>query len=256
MRLHMAAYTCMDNTLHRMVKPVNRADRSPDADDDLLQVTGLSRYFTAGSHRQAVFDDLNLVVRRGQVVALLGASGSGKTTLLNLISGIDTPDSGSVHIDGIDVHAVGEPGRTLLRRRDIGFVFQFFNLIPTLTVGENIALPLELIGSDARQVQLRVQQLLGQVGLPDVANRFPETLSGGEQQRIAVARALAHRPKLLLADEPTGNLDEETGRQVFGLLRDMARQHHTTLLVVTHSQQVAAAADRVLTLRQGGIHTA
>ena len=252
----MAAYTCMDNTLHRMVKPVNRADRSPDADDDLLQVTGLSRYFTAGSHRQAVFDDLNLVARRGQVVALLGASGSGKTTLLNLISGIDTPDSGSVHIDGIDVHAVGEPGRTLLRRRDIGFVFQFFNLIPTLTVGENIALPLELIGSDARQVQLRVQQLLGQVGLPDVANRFPETLSGGEQQRIAVARALAHRPKLLLADEPTGNLDEETGRQVFGLLRDMARQHHTTLLVVTHSQQVAAAADRVLTLRQGGIHTA
>ena len=237
--------------------PLNNADRSPDADDHrVLQVTGLSRRFCSGAHRQTVFDDLNLTAGRGEVVAILGASGSGKTTLLNLISGIDTPDTGSVRIDGIDVHAVGEPGRTLLRRRDIGFVFQFFNLIPTLTVGENIRLPMELLDTDAHQARQRVQQLLGQVGLPAVADRYPETLSGGEQQRIAVARALAHRPKILLADEPTGNLDEDTGRQVFGLLSDMARHHDTTLLVVTHSPPVAAAADRVLYLRQGGIHAA
>ena len=237
--------------------PLNNADRSPNADDhSVLQVTGLSRHFCSGVHRQTVFDDLSLAAGRGEVVALLGASGSGKTTLLNLISGIDTPDAGSVCIDGIDVHAVGEPGRTLLRRRDIGFVFQFFNLIPTLTVGENIRLPMELLDTDARQARQRVQQLLGQVGLPAVVDRYPERLSGGEQQRIAVARALAHRPKILLADEPTGNLDEDTGRQVFGLLSDMARHHDTTLLVVTHSPPVAAAADRVLYLRQGGIHAA
>ncbi|MCB1799104.1 MAG: ABC transporter ATP-binding protein [Gammaproteobacteria bacterium] len=237
--------------------PLNNADRSPDADDHrVLQVTGLSRRFCSGAHRQTVFDDLNLTAGRGEVVAILGASGSGKTTLLNLISGIDTPDTGSVRIDGIDVHAVGEPGRTLLRRRDIGFVFQFFNLIPTLTVGENVRLPMVLLDTDARQARQRAQQLLGQVGLPAVADRYPETLSGGEQQRIAVARALAHRPKILLADEPTGNLDEDTGRQVFGLLSDMARHHDATLLVVTHSPLVAAAADRVLYLRHGGIHAA
>ena len=237
--------------------PLNNADRSPDADDHrVLQVTGLSRRFCSGAHRQTVFDDLNLTAGRGEVVAILGASGSGKTTLLNLISGIDTPDTGSVRIDGIDVHAVGEPGRTLLRRRDIGFVFQFFNLIPTLTVGENVRLPMVLLDTDARQARQRAQQLLGQVGLPAVVDRYPETLSGGEQQRIAVARALAHRPKILLADEPTGNLDEDTGRQVFGLLSDMARHHDTTLLVVTHSPLVAAAADRVLYLRHGGIHAA
>ena len=237
--------------------PLNNADRSPDADDHrVLQVTGLSRRFCSGAHRQTVFDDLNLTAGRGEVVAILGASGSGKTTLLNLISGIDTPDTGSVRIDGIDVHAVGEPGRTLLRRRDIGFVFQFFNLIPTLTVGENVRLPMVLLDTDARQARQRAQQLLGQVGLPAVVDRYPETLSGGEQQRIAVARALAHRPKILLADEPTGNLDEDTGRQVFGLLSDMARHHDATLLVVTHSPLVAAAADRVLYLRHGGIHAA
>jgi len=237
--------------------PLNNADRSPDADDHrVLQVTGLSRRFCSGAHRQTVFDDLNLTAGRGEVVAILGASGSGKTTLLNLISGIDTPDTGSVRIDGIDVHAVGEPGRTLLRRRDIGFVFQFFNLIPTLTVGENVRLPMVLLDTDARQARQRAQQLLGQVGLPAVEDRYPETLSGGEQQRIAVARALAHRPKILLADEPTGNLDEDTGRQVFGLLSDMARHHDATLLVVTHSPLVAAAADRVLYLRHGGIHAA
>lgn len=219
----------------------------------MLDVRQLHKTYQSGSRRQAVFDALDLQVPAGQVAALLGASGSGKTTLLNLLSGIDTPDAGSVRIDGVDVHAQGEPARTLFRRRHIGFVFQFFNLIPTLTVGENVALPMELIGENPGDIRRRVQRLLGQVGLPDKAERYPETLSGGEQQRTAVARALAHRPKILLADEPTGNLDEDTGARVIGLLAGLAREQRTTMLIVTHSERVADAADRVLQLQHGSI---
>jgi putative ABC transport system ATP-binding protein len=186
-------------------------------------------------------------------VALLGASGSGKTTLLNLVSGIDTPDKGRVLLDGVDVHALAEPERTLLRRRQIGFVFQFFNLIPTLKVGENVALPLELLGADERSAQQRAATLLADVGLGGLDMRYPETLSGGEQQRAAIARALAHQPALLLADEPTGNLDEDTGDRVIELLTGLARRQGTTLLLVTHSSRVAQAADRVLRLSHGQV---
>ena len=186
-------------------------------------------------------------------MALLGASGSGKTTLLNLISGIDTPDAGQVLLDGVDVHALGEPDRTLLRRRQVGFVFQFFNLIPTLTAGENVALPLELLGADDRTAQECVDSLLEQVGLGGLGTRYPETLSGGEQQRAAIARALVHQPAVLLAEEPTGNLDEDTGRLIIELLTGLARQQGTTLLLVTHSMQVAHAADRVLRLSHGRV---
>ncbi len=217
----------------------------------MLEVSKLHKRYRAGRHVQTVFDALDLAVPRGQVAALLGASGSGKTTLLNLLSGIDTPDHGRVVIDGIDIHAQSEPARTLFRRHRIGFVFQFFNLIPTLTVGENIALPMELIGMQADAVTRRVGRLLEQVGLSGMDGRYPESLSGGEQQRTAVARALAHRPMLLLADEPTGNLDEDTAGQVIGLLTALAREQHTTLLVVTHSNRVADAADRVLQLHHG-----
>jgi len=212
----------------------------------------LKRYRSAGAV-QTVFDALSFRVARGEIAALLGASGSGKTTLLNLLSGIDTPDGGRVLIDGTDVHAQGEPQRTLFRRRHIGFVFQFFNLIPTLTVGENIALPMELVGMDPGDTRRRVQTLLEQVGLAHMTGRYPETLSGGEQQRTAVARALAHRPKVLLADEPTGNLDEDTGRQIVELLTTLAREQQTTMIVVTHSHRVADAADRVMRLQHGGI---
>jgi putative ABC transport system ATP-binding protein len=154
-------------------------------------------------------------------------------------------------IDGVDVHARGEPQRTLFRRRHIGFVFQFFNLIPTLTVGENIRLPMELTDMSPGSARDRAHALLDQVGLPDMADRYPETLSGGEQQRTAVARALAHRPKILLADEPTGNLDEVSGSRVISLLTGLARDQGTTMLVVTHSRSVARAADRILHLRHG-----
>jgi len=219
----------------------------------MLRVENLARQYSTGDKRQVVFDRLTFSVEKGETVALLGASGSGKTTLLNLISGIDTPDSGNVLLDGVDVHALAEPERTLLRRRHIGFVFQFFNLIPTLKVGENVALPLELLGEDDNDAQRRAAALLDDVGLGGLAGRYPETLSGGEQQRAAIARALAHRPTLLLADEPTGNLDEDTGDRIIELLTGLARQQGTTMLLVTHSNRVAQAADRVLRLSHGHV---
>jgi len=219
----------------------------------MLNAHQLHKCYRSASATQTVFDALSFEVAHGEIVALLGASGSGKTTLLNLLSGIDTPDGGQVSIDGTDVHALGEPQRTLFRRHHIGFVFQFFNLIPTLTVGENIALPMELVGTGPGDAGRRVHALLEQVGLAHVADRYPETLSGGEQQRTAVARALAHRPKILLADEPTGNLDEDTGQQIIDLLTGLAREQQTTMLIVTHSRQVAGAADRVLQLQHGRI---
>jgi len=219
----------------------------------MIKVENLTRVYHTGSNRQVVFDALSFSVGKGETVALLGASGSGKTTLLNLVSGIDSPDNGRVLLDGVDVHALAEPARTLLRRRLVGFVFQFFNLIPTLKVGENVALPLELLGADDRDAQRRAADLLDAVGLGGLAMRYPETLSGGEQQRAAIARALAHRPALLLADEPTGNLDEDTGGRIIELLTDLARRQQTTLLLVTHSTQVARAADRVLRLSHGRV---
>lgn len=219
----------------------------------MLRVENLARQYSTGDKRQVVFDRLTFSVEQGETVALLGASGCGKTTLLNLISGIDTPDSGNVLLDGVDVHALAEPERTLLRRRHIGFVFQFFNLIPTLKVGENVALPLELLGEDDNDAQQRAAALLDDVGLGGLSSRYPETLSGGEQQRAAIARALAHRPTLLLADEPTGNLDEDTGDRIIELLTGLARKQGTTMLLVTHSNRVAQAADRVLRLSHGHV---
>jgi putative ABC transport system ATP-binding protein len=219
----------------------------------MVNVDNLTRVYHTGSTRQVVFDALTFSVDKGETVALLGASGSGKTTLLNLVSGIDTPDNGRVLLDDVNVHALAEPERTLLRRSQIGFVFQFFNLIPTLKVGENVALPLELLGADERSAQQRAAVLLADVGLGGLARRYPETLSGGEQQRAAIARALAHQPALLLADEPTGNLDEDTSDLIIDLLTGLARQQGTTLLLVTHSTRVAQAADRVLRLSHGQV---
>lgn len=217
----------------------------------MLRLEGLTKHYQSGHVRQTIFENLNFHIDTGEIVALVGASGSGKTTLLNLLSGIDRPDSGCVFFDNIDIHGEGEPGITLLRRRRLGFVFQFFNLIPTLTVAENIALPMELIGYGAQEINNRVGDLLGRIGLQYMQDRYPETLSGGEQQRTAIARAISHRPDLLLADEPTGNLDEETGKAIIQLFNQLAREEGTTLLIVTHSHEVASAADRVVLLQHG-----
>jgi putative ABC transport system ATP-binding protein len=184
----------------------------------------------------------------------MGRSGSGKSTLLNLISGIDRPDSGSVHVDGLEVSALGEPARTLFRRAHVGFVYQFFNLIPTLDAAENVRLVLELNGVRGAAARARSLAALAAVGLAARATSAVEDLSGGEQQRVAIARALVHEPRLLLADEPTGNLDEETAREVLPLLLSLARARAATLLIVTHDAALAQRADRVLELREGRLH--
>ncbi len=211
----------------------------------------LMKSYQEGDQRRVVLDQVEATFQRGESVAVLGKSGSGKSTLLNVISGIDRVDSGAVWVDGRELTALNERQRTLFRRNHIGFVFQFFNLIPTLTVWENVALPLELKGADNGMVQERAGALLEAVGLQDRRETFPDRLSGGEQQRVAIARALVHDPSLVLADEPTGNLDEATGRQVMALLDRLTRQAGKNLILVTHSAEAAAYADRLLTLQDG-----
>ena len=219
-----------------------------------IRVDGLTKTYRFGNTRQVILDNATFNVDKGEIVALLGASGSGKTTLLNLLSGIDRTDSGSIEIAAQPIHTMAEPAISLFRRETLGFVFQFFNLIPTLTIAENIAFPIELVkASGAPQ---RVEELLEAVGLPGTGERYPETLSGGEQQRIAIARALAHKPRVLLADEPTGNLDQDTGDAILDLLVDLSRQQHTSMLIVTHSDGVAQRADRKLRLDHGQLFEA
>jgi putative ABC transport system ATP-binding protein len=217
----------------------------------MIELEGLTKVYAEGGGERVVFRDLDLRVAAGEVVVLLGPSGSGKSTLLNLVSGIDLPTAGSVRIDGRDLTALPERDRTLFRRDRIGFVFQFFNLIPTLTVLENLLLPLELSGREMAADRERARSLLAEVGLADRGGVYPDRLSGGEQQRVAVARALAHDPAVVLADEPTGNLDRDSGRVVLSLLERLARTAGKTVLIVTHSEEAASLADRVLVLRDG-----
>ena len=217
----------------------------------MLSVKNLCRSFREGDREHRVLDHADADFPSGEFVAVIGRSGSGKSTLLNLISGIDRPDSGTVTIDGLDVTALSEPQLTLYRRKHIGFVYQFFNLVPTLDVEENVRLVLELNGVRGAEARARSTTILEEVGLGDRLRRLVDTLSGGEQQRVAIARALVHRPPVLLADEPTGNLDEETAQQVLPVLLSLARQRGATLLMVTHDTALARTADRVLELRDG-----
>jgi putative ABC transport system ATP-binding protein len=221
----------------------------------MIELAGLTKVYKEAAGERVVFRDLYLRVQEGEVVVLLGPSGSGKSTLLNLVSGIDLPTSGEVRIDGVALTSLTERQRTLFRRDRLGFVFQFFNLIPTLSVEENVLLPLELSGRDTAADHARARALLADVGLGDRAGAFPDRLSGGEQQRVAVARALAHDPAVVLADEPTGNLDRQSGGAVLGLLERLARGSGKTVLIVTHSEEAAGLADRVLVLRDGGLVT-
>jgi putative ABC transport system ATP-binding protein len=222
----------------------------------MLRLRGLCRSFREGDREHRVLDHAAADLANAEVVAIIGRSGSGKSTLLNLISGIDRPDSGSVEIDGVDVTSLAEPRLTLFRRKHIGFVYQFFNLVPTLDVEENVRLVLELNGVRGAQARERSAAILREVGLADRARSAVDTLSGGEQQRVAIARALVHQPPLLLADEPTGNLDEETAQQVMPVLLSLARQRGATLLIVTHDAALARTADRVLELRDGRLQEA
>ena len=216
-----------------------------------VAVEALCHQYRQGGQQQTVLDSASFTLRRGETVALLGRSGSGKSTLLNLLSGIDLPASGRIVVEGVDLAQLDERQRTLFRRRHIGFIYQFFNLVPGLTAAENIALVLELNGSTPAQALARSRQALEEIGMAYKAAAYPEQLSGGEQQRVAILRALAHAPALVLADEPTGNLDAQSGRDMLALLHSQVVRHHGTLLLVTHSLAVAKNADRILTLENG-----
>lgn len=216
-----------------------------------IRIRNLSRGYQEGEKRHAVLDRVNADFSHGETVALRGRSGSGKSTLLNLIAGIDEPDEGEISIDGATITALSERQRTLYRRRNIGFVYQAFNLVPTLTAADNVRLVLELNGVRGPDAARRVADLLRAVDLGDRPGAYPDVLSGGEQQRVAIARALAHRPSLLLADEPTGNLDDVTAGDVLALLEGLVRAEGGTMIIATHSATVAAFCDRRLDLREG-----
>ncbi len=223
----------------------------PTPTEPVAELRGVSKIYREGERRRAVLRDVDLGVAPGELLILLGRSGSGKSTVLNLLAGIDAPTKGVVLLGGQPLSRLDERRRTLLRRDRIGFIFQFFNLIPTLTVEENLLLPLELAGKLSDAERRRALELLDSVGLADRRASFPDVLSGGEQQRVAIARALAHDPLLLLADEPTGNLDLETAEEIIELLERAARDHGKTLVVATHSREVAALGDRVLAIEDG-----
>jgi putative ABC transport system ATP-binding protein len=213
----------------------------------MLQIAGLTKRY----RDRAVLDQLQLAVGAGEYVAIVGESGSGKSTLLNLIAGLDRPDAGSVRIGDLDIAALDDTARTLVRRERLGFVFQAFHILPHLTVAQNVALPLVLLGEAPEVRDRRATELLAEVGLAGRETSMPRELSGGELQRVAVARALVHRPALVLADEPTGNLDPETASVVLDLLAREIRGRGAAGVLVTHSEAAAATADRVLRLAQG-----
>jgi len=222
----------------------------------MIRLINVNKSYCEANQQRIIYQDVSLDINSGETVALIGRSGSGKSTLLNLISGIDLPDSGQICIFDEIINELTEERRTLLRRQSMGFVFQFFNLIPTLTVQENLYLPLELNNKLSAHYKTQARQWLSQVGLATRANQYPDKLSGGEQQRIAILRALVHEPMILLADEPTGNLDRETGRHVLELMQTLIQQQGKTLVLATHSMEVAQIADRVLTVHDGRLSAA
>jgi putative ABC transport system ATP-binding protein len=218
-----------------------------------VELRKVSKSYREGEVERVVLRDVSVTLASGEIAVLVGRSGSGKSTLLNLIAGIDQPTAGTVAVNATDLTALGEHARTRFRRKHIGFVFQFYNLIPLLTVEENLLLPLDLNGrADAKGVA-RARALLERVGLGGRGDSYPERLSGGEQQRVAIARALIHDPALILADEPTGNLDVETAADVLDLLDTLAREAGRTVLMVTHSREVVGVADRIFTIQRGAL---
>jgi putative ABC transport system ATP-binding protein len=217
----------------------------------MIELRGVSKTVTSGTGPLTILQPIDLAIAAGRVVAITGPSGSGKSTLLGLIAGLDAPTSGQILIEGTDITTLGEDDLARLRGTRIGFVFQFFHLLPSLTARENIRVPMEIAG--AVDAAARADVLLEEVGLADRGHHYPSQLSGGEQQRVAIARALANDPRILLADEPTGNLDTVTGRQIIDRLLEINRARKTTLLLVTHDPDLAAVADERIALRDGRV---
>jgi len=217
----------------------------------VIQVRALTKMIDTGSHRVEIPRGIDLIVPKGQFVAVMGPSGSGKSTLLGLLAGLDMPSSGSIMLDGQEITGLSEDDLAFVRGRKIGFVFQSYHLIPTLTAEENVMLPLELLGDGSAEGRGRARELLDRVGLLDRRDHYPVQLSGGEQQRVALARAFVVRPPVLLADEPTGNLDSANGRLVLDVLMELNRREGTTLVLVTHDRDLADSADRQVLLRDG-----
>ena len=220
------------------------------ASSPIVEVKALKRRIDTGSHTVEILKGLDFVIPRGQFVAIMGASGSGKSTLLGLLAGLDTASEGAIVLDGVDITHLDEDRLAQVRGRKIGFVFQSYQLIPTLTAEENVLLPHELAGGDSRG-PVRARELLERVGLGGRLDHYPVQLSGGEQQRVALARAFMTRPPILMADEPTGNLDTVNGTQILDLLLEMNQREQTTLVLVTHDHELARHADRIITLRDG-----
>ncbi|HTI43368.1 MAG TPA: ABC transporter ATP-binding protein [Vicinamibacterales bacterium] len=215
----------------------------------MIQLRGVSKTVMSGERPLTILHALDLTVQSGQFLAVLGPSGSGKSTLLGLVAGLDAPSSGEIIIDDVDITKLGEDALARLRGEKIGFVFQFFHLVPSLTAFENILVPMEIAGR--RDAAARARRLLEEVGLADRGHHYPSQLSGGEQQRVAIARALSNDPPIILADEPTGNLDSTTGKLIMQLLLDVRRMRQTTLMLVTHDADLASLADSRLVLRDG-----
>ena len=219
----------------------------------ILEASGITKTIDTGTHRVEILRGVDLELPAGQFVAIMGASGSGKSTLLGLLAGLDTPTAGKVIIDGVDITGLNEDALALVRGRKIGFVFQSYQLIPTLTAEENILLPYELSGGDVAAGMTRARELLTNVGLADRMDHYPVQLSGGEQQRVALARAFMCKPPILMADEPTGNLDSVNGAHVLDLLISLNQREGTTLVLVTHDRALASRADRIVTLSDGQV---
>jgi len=219
----------------------------------ILQASGITKTIDSGTHRVEILRGIDLEVPAGQFVAIMGASGSGKSTLLGLLAGLDAPTTGRIVIDGVDITGLNEDRLALVRGRKIGFVFQSYQLIPTLTAEENVLLPHELTGGDVSAGLARARELLKSVGLEDRMDHYPVQLSGGEQQRVALARAFMVKPPILMADEPTGNLDSVNGAHVLDLLISLNQREGTTLILVTHDRTLTARADRIVTLSDGRV---
>lgn len=218
---------------------------------EIIRTADLSKIYGTGVTKVEALKEINLAINQGEFVAVVGASGSGKSTLLHMLGGVDRPTSGQVTIDGININTMNEKELAVFRRRKVGFIFQFYNLIPVLTAEENISLPLLLDNQTIEKDFL--EDLLGFLGLKDRRNHLPSELSGGQQQRVSIGRALAHKPSIILADEPTGNLDSKNGKEIIDLLRISQRKYHQTLIVITHDLNIASQADRIITLEDGAL---